>query len=375
MRILFALPGLHRVNRGAEIALISVAAALAKAGDSVTLIGSGGPRPEAPYRFIHAGCIRRERFEAMPSVPVLRNDCAYEELTFVPGLLRHYRPAAYDVTLTCGYPFTNWALRWARLGRPRPRHVFVTQNGDWPAVARNSEYRFFDCDGLICTNPDFFARNKERWRCALIPNGVDTDRFRPGPPSRAEFALPAGRRVVLMVSALIASKRVALGIEAASRIPDCHLAVAGDGPLRRQIDEMAARLMPGRFTRLTVAPERMPALYRSADAFLHLAAEEAFGNVFLEAMACGVPIVAPDAARLRWIVGDGEPLFDRDDPAEIARRLEAACRAPRQDPQKVLDKAAAFAWPNIASMYRRFLQDVVGPARGRGAAACESVIS
>ena len=182
------------------------------------------------------------------------------------------------------------------LARREPRHVFVTQNGDWPAYADNSEYRFFGCDGLICTNPDFFDRNKERWRCALIPNGVDTDRFRPGPADRAEFGLPAEGRIVLMVSALIPSKRVDLGVEIVSRIPGCHLVVAGDGPMRHQIDASAARRMPGRFTRLTVAPERMPALYRSADVFMHLSTDEAFGNVYLEAMACGLPVVAPEFA-------------------------------------------------------------------------------
>jgi glycosyltransferase involved in cell wall biosynthesis len=359
MRLLFALAGLHRVDRGAETAFISLASALGRGGDDVTLIGTGEARPGAPYRFIHAGCIPREKFETMPSLPGLRNDCCYEELTFVPGLLRHYRPADYDVTLTCGYPFTNWALRWRRLGAAKPPHVFVTENGDWPAFARSSEFRFFGCEGLICTNPDFFERNKDRWRCALIPNGIDTDRFRPGPPERAEFGLPADGPVVLMVSALIPSKRVDLGVEAVSRIPDCCLVVAGDGPMRRDIDEMAARLMPGRFTRLTVAPERMPALYRSADVFMHLSKEEAFGNVFLEAMACGLPIVACDSPRLRWIVGDGEHLVDSDHPGAIENRLGTAFRPPGQAPRNPSDRVSAFEWRHIASMYRNFLQEVI----------------
>ena len=47
MRVLFALPGLHKYDRGAEIAFIAIARELAKAGDEVTLIGSGAPRPRA----------------------------------------------------------------------------------------------------------------------------------------------------------------------------------------------------------------------------------------------------------------------------------------------------------------------------------------
>ena len=110
MRILFALPGLHRYSRGAELAFISIARELCKLGESVTLIGSGTSENQAPYRFLHAKSIRRERFEKFPFFPVLRTECSYEELTFVPSLVRQYRPEDYDITVTCSYPFTNWCF-------------------------------------------------------------------------------------------------------------------------------------------------------------------------------------------------------------------------------------------------------------------------
>ena len=292
MRVLFALPGLHRYNRGAEVAFIAIASAIAKAGHAVTLIGSGQANAATPYRFLRAASLSREYFERFPSVPLLRNRSAYEELTFIPNLLRRYRPADYDVTLTCSYPFTNWVLRHPVLRGSRPRHVFVTENGDWPASSRRSEYRFFGCDGLVCTNPEFYERNKNRWRCQLIPNGVDCDRFKPGAAQRQEFELPANQTIVLMVSALVPNKRIEAGIDAVSRIPGAHLVVAGDGPLREAVDACAARLLPDRFTRKLVPPEQMPKLYQSADVFLHLCKDKSFGNVFLEAMACGLPIVA-----------------------------------------------------------------------------------
>ena len=111
MRILFALPGLHRYDRGAEIAFISIAEQLGIMGDTVTLIGSGKDRVSAPYRFLHAGSLPREKFESFLLVPFLRNESAYEELTFAPGLLRAYHPSDYDVTIACSYPFTNWIPR------------------------------------------------------------------------------------------------------------------------------------------------------------------------------------------------------------------------------------------------------------------------
>jgi glycosyltransferase involved in cell wall biosynthesis len=365
MRVLFALPGLHRYARGAEVAFISIAAELAKAGDLVTLIGSGQPRAEAPYRFLRAVSVGRQNFESFPAIPVFRNECAYEELTFIPGLFHQYRPTEYDVTLTCSYPFTNWMLRRPTWGGSRPPHVFVTQNGDWPACANNSEYRFFGCEGLVCTNPEFFERNKAHWQCRVIPNGVDCDRFQPGVAQRQEFGLPTDRLIILMVSALIPTKRVEIGIEAVSRIPDAHLAVAGDGPLRQAVDVLAARLLPGRFTRLSLPAERMPRLYRSADVFLHLSKDEPFGNVFLEAMACGLPVVAHDSPRSRWIVGEDEFLSDTSDPAAVARQLQLARQTADSQRRTRATKAAAFSWSGIGKMYREFLKEVVAQARSK----------
>jgi glycosyltransferase involved in cell wall biosynthesis len=358
MRILFALPGIHRYDRGAEIAFISIATELAKAGDAVTLVGSGSERGLMPYQFLRAPSLSRELFESFPSLPVLRNEYAYEELSFAPGLFGRYRPADYDVTLTCSYPFTNWILRRPTLGGSRPPHVFVTQNGDWPAHADSAEYRFFGCEGLVCTNPDYYERQRTRWRCRMIPNGVDTDRFHPAPARRQDFGLPGDRLIILMVSALISTKRVDAGIEAVSLLPQAHLVVAGDGPLRQSLDAKAASLLPGRFTRLSVPAADMPRLYQSADVFLHLSREEAFGNVFVEAMACGLPVVGHDTPRLRWIVGEEGFLLDTEDPAAVARQIGLAFAASGDKAGRIA-RAATFSWSRIAGTYRAFLQEVI----------------
>ena len=355
MRLLFALPGFHRFDRGAEVALLAVAEHCARAGDAVTVMGSGDARPGAPYVFRHVPAIDRKRFERRPSVPLLRGDTAYEEASFAPGLARRFRPADFDATITCSYPFTNWVLRRPRLGGKRPAHVFVTQNGDWPAITRTSEYRWFGCEGLVCTNPDFYERNKDRWNAALIPNGIDLTRFSPGAEERARLGLPQDRPIVLMVSAFIESKRVADGIRAMVDVAGAHLVVAGDGALRGEIDALAATLLPGRFTRLTVTPADMPALYRSADVFLHMSLLESFGNVFIEAMACGLPVVGHDTPRLRWIVGDDEPLVDTQSLSAVSRALvdTLAARGKRVSGQR--ERAERFGWDRVGAEYRTFI--------------------
>jgi glycosyltransferase involved in cell wall biosynthesis len=358
MKVLFVLAGLHRYNRGAELAFIYLAKELAKLGDTVTLMGSGQCDESVPYRFLRVPSVPRERFESWPFGPVLRHEYAYEELTFIFGLLRRYRPSEYDVTLTCSYPFTNWLLRRPVFRGGRPPHIFVTQNGDWPAISGTSEYRFFGCEGLVCTNPEFYERNKNQWRSRFIPNGVDCDRFSPGPAQRLKFGLPQNQAIVLMVSALIESKRVSTGIRAVSHIPNAHLVVAGDGPLRQQIDATAEKLIPGRFTRLVVPPKLMPSLYRSANIFLHLSKGESSPLAFVEALASGLPVVAQDCPPLRYIAGDDEFLGETDDPKSVADQIERALAASPTLSQKRLIKAAAFSWTSIAAKYRDFLREV-----------------
>jgi glycosyltransferase involved in cell wall biosynthesis len=335
-----------------------VANALANAGDQVTLIGSGPSRENTAYRYIPAASIDRSRFNRFPSLPFLRNEYAYEELTFAPTLLSKYRPEAFDVTVTCSYPYTNWALRRPSLRGRRPPHVFVTQNGDWPARHNEAEYRFFDCEGLVCTNPDFYDQNKDNWNCVLIPNGVDVERFTPGPPQRRAFDLPPDRMVVLMVSALVDFKRVVAGVEAVARLPDAHLVVAGDGPLRETVLRRANELMPGRFTRLSAPASRMPDLYRSADVFLHMAFAESFGNVYVEALACGLPVVGHDSARLRWIVGDTGYLLDTNNAEAVAATIVQAAQSGFANVPPRVTRAAEFSWSRIGARYGAFLRGV-----------------
>lgn len=351
MRILFALPGFHRENRGAEVALLAVAEELAKTGDRVTVMGGGARRSNVSYDYIQIPMIGRQRCENFPLVPPFRTPEAWEDASFAWGLMRASDPADFDAAITCNFPFSHWALR--RLGgRPRPLQIFVTQNGDWPASSNRAEFRLFRCDGLVCTNPDYEERNRGRWKTSLIPNGIDPSRFAGVTADRAAFGLPQERQIVLMVSALIDSKRVAEGIEAVALTDGAHLVVAGDGPFRAEVEALAARRLPGRFILLTVAPERMPALYASADAFLHMSLLESFGNVFVEAMASGLPIVGHDTKRLRWIVGDRDTLCDTENRAAT---VAALTRALMQGRSNFDPRAMEFTWPRIAAQYRTFL--------------------
>jgi glycosyltransferase involved in cell wall biosynthesis len=362
IRVAFILPGLHRVVRGAEVAFESIAQELsAISGFKVTLIGSGAERPGSRYHFIHSPCVPRERFEHWPRFPPFRSEYAWEEATFVARIGHRYDPEAYEATITCSYPFLNWLVRLRRDRGRRPRSVFVTQNGDWPVQARNSEYRWFGCDALVCTNPVYFHHHSDSYLTWLIPNAVDPQRFQQASPNRMAWGLPPSDTVILMVSALVPNKRVLEGIRAVASMDAVHLVVAGDGPLREQVDSEGEVLLGKRFHRISVPFEQMPSLYRSADVLLHMSQDEPFGNVYVEALAAGLPVVAHDWSSTRWLFEDQAVLVDTGDAAKVRAALTTAFQ--RGSPDAMAHRIGLvtrrFTWKAVAQEYAKCLRSVV----------------
>ncbi len=360
MHLLFALPGLHRFSRGAEVVFESIAQEIALRGEhKVTLVGSGRPVAGKAYDFLHVPAISRARFETWPKVPFLRHEFMYEELTFAAGLATSGIVGKADLTMTCSYPYTSWALRRPRLRKRRPAHVFVTQNGDWPVNGKAPEPRLFGCEGLICTNPIYYERNRQRWNATLIPNGVDPSRFHPGPQCKAAFGLPADRPVVLMVSALDTGKRVIEAMHAMAEVPDAFMLVAGDGPLRDEVDRLAAEKLPGRFMRATFRQDQMPDLYRSADLFLHTKIAESFGNVYIEALSCGIPMVVHDDEVTRWILGDHASLVDSTSQPALVAAITEALRRPHSGEAAAAWTHSRYSWSVVAEKYAAFFSSVL----------------
>ncbi len=157
----------------------------------------------------------------------------------------------------------------------------------------------------------------------VIPNGVDTSRYRPDQARResARRELGIGERFVwLAAGRLLWKKDYVTLLQAFARLPDAVLLIAGEGPegdrLRRQ--DARARFLGPR--------EDLPALMNAADGFVLSSVVEGLPMVLLEAAASGVPAVATDAGGVRECVADGEtgfvvPCSDCDALAEAMSRL------------------------------------------------------
>ena len=144
-------------------------------------------------------------------------------------------------------------------------------------------------------------------------------------------AVPASARVVLSTSRLTRQKGIDVAVEALSFLPDdVVLVVLGEGPEREPLEELAREhVVESR----VILPGRVPDVaswLRRASVYVQPARWEGFGLAVLEAMVCGVPVVATNVSSLPELVADGETglLVPPDDPAALAGAIEGALADP-----------------------------------------------
>jgi glycosyltransferase involved in cell wall biosynthesis len=212
-----------------------------------------------------------------------------------------------------------------------------------------------------------------RLQVTLLPPCVDLSAFTPGPRDgalAARYGL-AGRRILLTLARLDARERykgideiIALLPSLATTFPDLSYLVVGDGDDRPRLQQHAAAV--GVADRVVFAgwipDEQKVAHYRLADAFAMPSRGEGFGIVFLEAMACGVPVLASTLDGSREAVLDGQLglLADPRVPADLQAKLEVLLRQPRG---KRPEGLSAFAYPAFARKVHTLL-DAWTPGAG-----------
>lgn len=185
----------------------------------------------------------------------------------------------------------------------------------------------------------------------MIPNGVDLEKFNPRvKPKKINLAKP----IILCASALAPSKRIDLTIRAVEKLKKASLLVLGDGDLRDELKNLGAKLLKNRFLLIRVEHEEMPVYYRAADLFTMVSVPwEAFGIVYVEAMASGLPVVATDTEARREIIGKAGLFVNPENINEYSKNLERALKTnfgnkPRLQAQK-------FSWDKIASQYEEIM--------------------
>lgn len=145
-------------------------------------------------------------------------------------------------------------------------------------------------------------------RVHFWPPAVNGELFNPSRRSaamRARLAGPHGdKKLLLTVSRLAPEKNVAFLADVLDQLPDACLAVVGDGPQRAELEQHFAGRNVNFLGYLKGAA--LSEAYASADAFVYASETETMGNVVLEAMACGSPVIVPNAGGIPSLVEHGK---------------------------------------------------------------------
>jgi phosphatidylinositol alpha-1,6-mannosyltransferase len=209
--------------------------------------------------------------------------------------------------------------------------------------------------------------------------GADVDAFRPDLPTDGVLERHGlvGRPVVACVSRLVARKGQDVLIRAMTeirrRVPGAALLIVGDGPYRSALERLAAGVPSGSVAFAgQVSEEELPTYYAAGHVFampcrtrLGGLEVEGWGNVFIEAAACGRPVVVGDSGGARESVVDGETgvLVDGRSVEQVAdavsRLLEDPALAERMGKAGRERVERFYTWPRAAAQLGRWLRDAV----------------
>lgn len=211
-------------------------------------------------------------------------------------------------------------------------------------------------------------------RMERLSPGVDTERFHPdcgGAEVRRRLAIPLAAPVVVCTARMVERKgqdtlvRAWPGVLGA--VPDARLLLVGDGPHRRSVERLASRLGVRESVIFagSVPWEEVPGYTDAGDVFampcrtrrLGLEAE-AYGIVFLEAQACGLPVVIGDsggAPETLAATGDGF-VVDPRDVGQVGSAVVTLLRAGRAEgPSATLPMR--YTWEEVAARFSRIVAD------------------
>ena len=254
----------------------------------------------------------------------IRNDLSVraELLTTLWRLRRRYR---FQAVCIADDETVGWLIKPAQLMGCR---VLLYTHGDDLAEKPNEQHlrarrrrQFARTDRILAVSAASAAElcrvfGVDSARVTVLPNGVDLDRFRPVPPDenlRQRLGL-AGKRVIVTVSRLLARKGIDHMIEAlplvTSAVPDAHYLVIGDGPQEPELHALTSRFgVTDRVTFLGAVPQpdiprylALSELFAMPNRRLENGEEDGFGLVFLEANACGLPVIGGRAGGVPEVI-------------------------------------------------------------------------
>ena len=208
--------------------------------------------------------------------------------------------------------------------------LMLPSNGKFIHVGRLGGYynlKYYQgCDHLVANTEgiaDYLRKNG--WgeeQVHYLPNFVNA--IKVPAIKRNLFSTPEGVPLILALGRLHENKAFDVLFEAVSRVPNAYLWLAGEGPLRKSLEEWAEKLKINQRVRFLGWRQDVEALFAAVDILVCPSRHEPLGNVVIEAWAQEVPVVASNSVGPGSLINQGENgiLFPVNDATALARALE-----------------------------------------------------
>ena len=358
------------VGAGAATAIEAIARNLSALGHDVTVLTANydslpGCRTEEGVSVRRIKCIRQRPdrsnlFEMMTFLVVA--------LLSLPAILRRNQPNGLIVffSLPSG---PIGAVAKIFFGAP---YVVSLRGGDVPGLvpelnllhklaAPLRRYVLRHARALVSNSEGLrkLSEATDSYPVRVIPNGVDAEFFRPG-AARSKVSGSNSPLRILFVGRFQQQKNLGFLLRQLAKLPSgsFELHLVGDGPQKKCLEHLAEQLginksiiWYGWIPRAT-----LPKVYQSVDCLVNPSLYEGMPNVVLEAMACGLPVIASKIPGHEALVLEEETgfLFDLQDPAGLISALIQLRDVDLYRRLVVCSSALAaqlFSWKNVASQY------------------------
>ena len=362
--------------------------ALAARGDwEVTVINPIGVPPLALGRYAdlarsavdgleHGVTVFRSRFTLLPRLSGGFNPALIAR-SVLPIVQRMHREAPFDlVDAQFFYPDGPAANRIARrLGLPlsiKARGADISWWGAKEGPRRQMREAAHQADGLLAVSQalarDMVVIGMPAEKITVHYTGLDRTLFRPMDRAEARaalpFAIPDDAPLLVSVGALIPRKGQALVIDALAELPGTHLALVGQGEDRARLAAQAVNAgLADRVHFLgPVDHDRLPSLLNAADTMVLPSASEGLANAWVEALACGMPLVITDTGGAHELMRDASAgrIVARDASA-IAEGVRDVLAHPLA-PARVAASVADFSWQANAEALARYYDRLIARA-------------